>query len=127
MRVGALECEGTVVLPRVWRADNWHLRLRGLLLRPPLCDGEGLLIVPCDSVHTFWMGYPLDLLFLDRAGRVLRWREDLRPWRGAWCRRAHATIEMRSGSLARISPSVGQQLQWRPAPETLSATTETVA
>lgn len=125
MKAGTLERDGVIVLPRVWRADRWDLRLRGLLRRPPLQDGEGLLIVPCDSVHTMWMGYALDLLFLDRAGGVLRWREGLRPWRAAWCRGAHATLEMPAGSIGRIGVAAGQRFLWHPALGAAPSTTET--
>jgi len=121
VRTGALQRGGATVLPRVWRAERWHQRLRGLLLRQPLQPGEGLLIEPCDSVHTLGMAYPLDLLFLDREGRVLGWREGLKPWRGAWCRGARMTLEMPVGSLTRLAPVLGQTFRWQPLP--LDATT----
>jgi uncharacterized membrane protein (UPF0127 family) len=56
-------------------------RLRGLLARPPLAQGQGMLIRPCRSVHTFFMGYPIDLLFLDAHGKVVELLPGLRPWR----------------------------------------------
>lgn len=116
MRAGAIYRGQEPVLTCVWRADRWHLRLRGLLFRPPLHADEGLLITPCDSVHTLWMGYALDILFLDRNSRAVGWRENLSPWRAAWCRRAHSTLEMRVGSLDRIAPALDQAFEWRTLP-----------
>ncbi|MGF6418589.1 uncharacterized membrane protein (UPF0127 family) [Stenotrophomonas sp. AN71] len=104
------------LLSCVWHADRWYQRLQGLLLRAPLQAGQGLLITPCSSVHTLAMGYPLDLLFLDHGQRVVGWREAVRPWRGAWCRGAHSTLEMPVDSLQRIAPMQGEQFQWCPSP-----------
>ena len=114
MKTGRL-CRGDdCVVPRVWRADSWWSRLRGLLGRRPLAaDGaEALWLSPCNSVHTFWMGYPLDLLFLGRDGEVLGWREGVKPWRASGQRGAHATVEFRAGGLSRIDPVKGEVLLW---------------
>lgn len=115
MRCGTLRREGQVLLHSVWRADTWWLRLRGLLGRAALQPGEGLLIEPCNSVHTLAMTYPLDLLFFDRGNRVLDWRERVRPWRGALCLHAHATLELPPGTLQALQPVRGEHLAWLPA------------
>lgn len=76
-------------------------RLRGLLARPPLRPGEALLIRPCNGVHTCGMGYPIDVVFLDRDGRVVRVVVALRPWRFVpWVRGARAAIELPAGAAA---------------------------
>lgn len=116
MNTGTLHRGQQQVLHRVWHADRWHQRLRGLLFRAPLQAGEGLLITPCASVHTLGMGYPLDLLFLDRHGCAVGWREAVAPWRSAGCRGARSTLEMPVGSLARIAPESGQVFLWRSGP-----------
>jgi uncharacterized membrane protein (UPF0127 family) len=102
------------LLAQVHHARRWHQRLRGLLGRPPLQCGQGLLIEPCNSVHTLAMGYALDLLFLDRGNRVLGWREQVRPWRAAGWRGARSTLELPAGSLAAIAPVIGEVLHWLP-------------
>lgn len=101
-------------VPQVWRADTVWLRLRGLLGRPRLAaDGsQALLIVPCSSIHTFGMRYPLDVVFLDRAWRVLGWRERLGPWRAALCRGAAMTLELHAGALRRLRPRLGEPWPW---------------
>jgi uncharacterized protein len=53
-------------------ADSWWRRFRGLLGRPPLKEGQGLLLLNCDSVHTIGMPGAIDVAFLDAEGRVVR-------------------------------------------------------
>jgi len=103
------------VLPRVWRAANAWERFRGLLGRAPLAAGEGFLIEPCASVHTFGMRYPLDLAFLDRDGRVLGIVRDVKPLRVAAGWGARATLEMASGTAAAAGLRPGDRLEWREA------------
>ncbi|HEX8362899.1 MAG TPA: DUF192 domain-containing protein, partial [Longimicrobium sp.] len=62
---------GAVVGSRVAVADRWWLRLRGLLGRPPLATGEGLLLDPCRAVHMLGMQYPLDVAFVDERNTVV--------------------------------------------------------
>jgi uncharacterized membrane protein (UPF0127 family) len=86
-------------------------RTRGLLFRPPLVEGEGLLIQPCNSVHTFMMGFPIDVLFLDQERRVVHLVEAMRPQRVSrivW--KAHSTLELPAGTAQRTGTQVGDQL-----------------
>lgn len=114
MKPGRIERDGAPPIPQVWAADHWWSRLRGLLARPPLAnDGsQALLITPCASVHTIGMHYPLDLVYLDRAGVVLGWRERVAPWRFSACRRAAATVEFHGGALAELQPRLGERWHW---------------
>ena len=84
----------------VYRARGFWSRLGGLLARPELRKGEALHLVPCTAVHTFFMPYHIDVVFVDRAGRVLRIVSDMEPWRAAFCSRAHAALELRAGQAA---------------------------
>jgi len=115
--LGALHAagKGGCVVPRVWRASSAWERLRGLLGRAPLAPDEALLIERCSSVHTFGMGYPIDLAFLDREGRVLRVVERVRPLRIAARPGARATLEMAAGAAAALGVRAGKQLEWRAA------------
>jgi uncharacterized membrane protein (UPF0127 family) len=85
----------------IHRAQSFWSRLGGLLVRPALCAHEALYLAPCASVHTAFMSYAIDVLFLDRAGKVLKVVAHLKPWRLAWCPGAHATLELRSGQAHR--------------------------
>ena len=92
---------GTVLGTRIGVADRWWLRLRGLLGRPPLASGEGLLIEPCRAVHMAGMKYPIDVAFLARDGGVVALYPTLPPGaRTAWHRAAWRALELPAGALA---------------------------
>jgi uncharacterized membrane protein (UPF0127 family) len=99
------------VCERCLVADRILPRMRGLLGRRGLGAGEGLLLRPAPSVQTFFMRFPIDVVFLDRAGTVLKVRSALRPWRVAGCRRAHATLELPSGTANRRAIARGDRLE----------------
>lgn len=107
-------CRDGKVMTRVWEARTWWQRARGLLGRPPLREGQGLLLRPCASVHGWGMRYPLDVVFLDRKG-LIRKLARLRPWGFAACLRAHQTVELPAGDILRLRLAVGQQLELRGA------------
>jgi len=100
------------LIPSVQRTTNVLERMRGLLGRPPLAEGEGLLIVPCPSVHTLFMGWPIDLVFIDRDWRVRRLVASLPPWRMAGCSGAYMTLELAAGSLQKLPLTEGCRLVW---------------
>ena len=115
MRTGALYRGEHCVVPTVWHAVNPWTRLRGLLGRKPLepAAAEGLLIEPCSSVHTFWMNYPLDLIFLDRNNCVLDIRENVAPGSICNARGARKTLELMAGGVVVFEPRIGEELTWR--------------
>jgi len=76
-------------------------RMKGLLGRRSLPAGEGLLIRPAPSIHTFFMRFPIDAVFLSRAGEVMKISADVRPWRTRSCRRAYAVLELAAGEAER--------------------------
>ena len=94
-------------------ADRPLSRMRGLLGRSGLPAGEGLLLRPAPSIHTAFMRFPIDALFLDRELRVLEVVEGLRPWRMASKRGARAVLELSAGESARRGVSVGDRLELR--------------
>lgn len=85
-------------------------RLRGLLGRSGLDRGEGLLLRPTGSVHTAFMRFPIDVVFLDRDLEVLKVVEALPAWRAAGCRGAKATLELAAGEAARAGIEPGMRL-----------------
>ena len=108
-RAGSEHC----LVPHARRTSNAWERLRGLLGRAPLDNGEGLLIEPCPSVHTCGMAYALDIAFLDRTLRVVHRVSRLPPWRFAGCGKAYATLELPPGALEAANIAVGDVLEWR--------------
>lgn len=87
-------------------------RSRGLLGKPALGDGEGLWIAPCNSVHTFGMRYPLDVIYLDRRQQIRKIRSHLRPARLSWHLLARSVIELRGGAAQALGLELGDQLRW---------------
>lgn len=94
---------GTILANRLLLAHNYFSRLRGLIGRAPLQAGEVLWIKPCQQVHTHFMGYALDIVFLDKELRVVEVVRGLRPWKiSPWVRSAHSLLEFRAGGADNI-------------------------
>jgi uncharacterized protein len=102
--------EGQVVCERCLVADSPWPRMRGLLGRRGLESGEGLLLKPAGSVHTFFMRFPIDVVFLSREGDVLKVARALPAWRLAGARRAKAALELGADEAERRGISVGTRL-----------------
>lgn len=97
-------------------ADRFWQRARGLLGRPSLADGDGLILRPCKAIHTWGMGYPIDVAFLDRSGRVVASYERIGPnRRTAWHSGADSALELPAGALGRASVAVGDLIAWEEA------------
>jgi uncharacterized protein len=94
------------------RAD----RRRGLLGRESLHASEGLLLSPCLAVHTAFMRFPIDVIFIDKNGRAVRVVPEVRPWRMTASLRARSVIELAAGTAAAADIQVGDLLYLAPAP-----------
>jgi uncharacterized protein len=85
----------------------------GLIGTATLPPGEGLWLSPCSSVHMFFMRYPIDVIFLDDQGRVLR-AETVRPWRmSRWVRGAQGALELPAGTAQASGTAPGDRIEWR--------------
>ena len=92
-------------------ADNFFLRLRGLMGRKRLPEGTGLLLAPCDSVHMCFMCFPIDVVYLNKEFTILKVVKYLRPWTGlSMCRGAWAALELNAGEAERFGCEIGKQL-----------------
>ena len=94
--------DGSVVCERCRVADTFWLRFRGLMLRASLEPGEGMLFEGNGSIHMFFMRMPLDVIFCDRDGRVVKVARELKPWRASAARGARTTIELAAGAAAGV-------------------------
>jgi uncharacterized membrane protein (UPF0127 family) len=81
---------GTMLAARLEKARTGAARRKGLLGRESLLPGEGLWIAPCESVHTFFMRFPIDLVYLDRKLQVRKVRHCVGAWPGPLKRRARS-------------------------------------
>lgn len=91
-------------------ADTFWKRGIGLMGRPGLESGKGLFLRPCGSIHTCFMRFPIDVIFLDVQNRVVRTKQNVKPWRMVWGgRNAHSVIEVQSGWL-KTFPDIGEKV-----------------
>lgn len=101
---------GSVVADDVEVAVTRSARRRGLLGRPGLSPFSALVLAPCAAVHTMFMRFAIDVIFVDREGRAVRVVEAMGPWRTAMKLFAHAVIELPAGTVARRDVAVGDPL-----------------
>jgi uncharacterized membrane protein (UPF0127 family) len=95
-------------------ADTHWTRLRGLLglTSSDFRNGSGLWIVPCHGVHTLGMGFPIDVVYLDRAMTVIHIQRDLRPWRFAPVRaQAASVLELPCRTAAETKTALGDKIE----------------
>src|SRR5205823_2577015 len=90
-------------------------RRRGLLGRTAMDPSEALVLSPCCAIHTAFMRFAIDVIFIDAHGQVLKIVRDLPPWRLAIAPRAHAVIELAAGSLKARDLKVGDAVELAPA------------
>lgn len=103
---------GEIVAAKVRLANTFLTRLRGLMFTRRLAPGSGLWLRPCQGIHTFWMFYPIDAIFLDRELRIVRLVENLRPFRLTRPHfAAHSVLELEPGTISSRCLKVGDQLE----------------
>ena len=105
--------KGKMLLDRCVVANNLLTRMRGLIGHAPLGEREGMWIKPCNSVHTCFMAFPIDVLFLDEDSVVLHVEHSLRPWRfSKIVFAARSVLEMGAGAVAAKSIVCGDKLEF---------------
>jgi uncharacterized protein len=109
--------EGAVVCERCEVADTTLKRMRGLLGRDGLEPGTGMLLPHEPSVHTAFMRFPIDVVFLDRANAVVKVVDELRPWRMAGARGARSVLELPAGAARAAGLAPGMTLVASPIDE----------
>jgi uncharacterized membrane protein (UPF0127 family) len=103
---------GTMLADRADIANTSAKRRTGLLNHSGLAPGEGLWIVPCEGVHTFFMKFPIDVVFLNKKRKVLKIRPNMGRRRIALSLRAHSVLELPAGRLAETSTQAGDVLEF---------------
>jgi uncharacterized membrane protein (UPF0127 family) len=106
---------GTVLATCLEMADSGPKRNKGLLGRKALAVGEGLWIIPCESVHTFFMQFSIDLVYLDRKNAVRKIRHSVPPWRLSACLSAHSILELPAGTIGATQTQPGDTLEFASA------------
>jgi hypothetical protein len=99
-----------VVCARAELADNAWKRLRGLLGRASLLPGEGMLFRGESSIHSAFMRFRFDAVFMDREMRVVGLAADVPPWRARGARGTRNVLELAAGEISRTGLAIGDQL-----------------
>ncbi len=109
--------KGTVVAEDVAVVRSFWGRFRGLMLRREMALGEAILIEPSASIHTAFMRFPIDVVFLDREKQVVKVAENVRPFWAALSR-GHSALELNAGSAGKANVVEGDRLVIVDQPET---------
>ena len=91
-------------------ADTSAKRRVGLLKHERLDPGHGLWINPCESVHTFFMKFPIDLVYIDKKRKVRKVRSAVPAWRLSACLTAHSILELPAGTVEKTGTKPGDEL-----------------
>ncbi|MFH0867967.1 MAG: DUF192 domain-containing protein [Candidatus Woesearchaeota archaeon] len=104
--------KNTILAEKAEIANTPLKRMKGLLDKVALEHGEGLIIKPCSSIHTFFMRFCIDVIFLDRNNRVVALTESLSPWRlfGS-ALKGRMVIELPSGTIAKAKTSINDTIE----------------
>jgi hypothetical protein len=95
-------------------ADNFYTRLVGLLRDRTLEYGDGLWIVPCNSIHSIGMRFEFDAVFLDKNLRVVHLVREMKPWRiSKMVFSAHSVLELPAGLISQTATELGDQFEMR--------------
>lgn len=105
------ETRGTIVAQDVRLAESAWSRFWGLMGRRGLAPESGLLLRPSSSIHTAFMRFPIDVVFLDRSLKVVKVVPEMKPFRATLAfGGAHSALELNAGAAAGASVEAGDQL-----------------
>ena len=102
-------------------AKSGAKRSKGLLGRKGLQPGGGMWIVPCEAIHTFFMQFAIDVVYLDKKLRVRKAVHSIDPWRMSVCLSAHSVLELPPGTIAESQTRTGDVLEFVPAKQERSS------
>lgn len=93
-------------------ADTFTKSMMGLMGKSCLEKGRGLWIKPCQSIHTFWMRFPIDVLFLDKQGVVVHFIESMKPFRvSRHVLKARSVLELPAWSIKKSGTQMGDCIE----------------
>ncbi len=104
--------KNTVIAEKCEIADNFLSRFLGLMFKNELPEGNGLLITPCNSIHMFFMKFPLDIIFIDKEYNIVHLIENIKPWKFSeiiWS--SNSVIELPTGAISKTRTAVGDRLE----------------
>jgi uncharacterized protein len=100
-----------IIAKNVVYADNFMSRVIGLMFKNKMKNMDGLIITPCKSIHTFFMRFNIDVIFMDREYRVIKVIKNMKPWRiSSFYWKAEHVLEL-EGSTINIEINKGDTLE----------------
>ncbi|MFZ5352195.1 MAG: DUF192 domain-containing protein [Bacillota bacterium] len=100
-----------IVAEHISIADSFFKRFKGLMGRKNMAKSEGLMLMSCNSIHTFFMRFPIDVVFLDMDYVVISIKECIKPWRLVnIVKKAYIVVELPEGAIEHKNISVGDRL-----------------
>lgn len=104
---------GQLIVDKLDKATNFFKRFMGLMGREQLTNDAGLLIVPCNSVHSCFMKFPIDVVFLTKENRIVYIYENMKPWRvSKIIKEAYMVLELPKGRVTEVGLKVGEQIKF---------------
>jgi uncharacterized membrane protein (UPF0127 family) len=104
----------TSIVGNVEKAASTLRRMKGLLGKKSMPENYGLWITPCQSIHTFFMRFPIDVIFLSPDLHVVKIFPSIEPFRlSSWVHSAQSALELASGTIANSGTQVGDQVEFR--------------
>ena len=88
------------IADKVFLADTFCSRLKGLMLKKKI-DGDGLILLPCKSIHTFFMFFPIDIIFIGKDGKCLKIIKNMKPWRLTRSGNAYFSVEFNGNTISK--------------------------
>lgn len=103
----------TILAKNITIADSFWARLKGLLGRAELPPGRGLLLEPCHSVHTCFMRFPIDVIFLNKYGEIIYFAAKMKPFQAtAYIKKARLALELPAGILSQSGSVLGDTVEF---------------
>lgn len=94
------------------KANTFGTRLKGLMFKKTPIKQEGLWIIPCNSIHMFFMNFPIDAVFINQNNEIVKLVHDLQPWKiVSPVKNAHSVVELPSGTIKEMNLKEGERLE----------------
>jgi uncharacterized protein len=103
--------KGTIIVSNCKIANSFLTRFMGLMGKHEFPNDEGLLIIPCNSIHMCFMKFPIDVVFLDKTNTVLNTIKSIQPWKFSnFVSKAHCVVELPVGAIENSRTEPGDKL-----------------
>lgn len=104
---------GKILADRIELADNFFSKAIGLIGRKGLLKGEGLHIIPCSSIHSFFMKFAFDVVFINKKNEVVYLIKNMPAWKiSKICFSAHSVVELPAGIINETETEIGDILEF---------------